>query len=419
VGPGGADDAAPPRAGAAAFSHHEAPAPSNAERYCAWFADRAGDVVYFGQAAFWAGLRSSGGEDPARDFAIAGPRPIGRFDLRRESLLPSLDAGAPGARSGVWDVLAHPNGRLYFTTFFENGGYVDPASGRVVHFDAAGTGLNELAPGPDGAILVTRYATAEGGPGSVVVLDQAGEVLAEHRLVARRPGFQLAAKTAVLDSVRGDIWVNSDLLPAAGRGNDAPARGHGGTWGAQGHPTLVLDSQGRERARIDTLEIQNMAFDPAGTGYLALAENARLTLAILPATLREGDPRRALERARRVVLDEKYPRTLDFAQTLDVDPAGRVVLTRWSGHVHVLEPADGSEDLSLRSLRLPATEPNGLYYAAYLTNGRVCATWCAGVSVVCVPASTLAPGPAGRRPGASQPGPPPDEREAGRAQQLR
>jgi len=395
----------------APFVRYELAPPSSSERYCAWFADRSGDLVYFGQAAFWWGFRSSKGADPARDFELEGPRPIGRFDLRREAQLPSLDAGAVGARSGVWDVLRHPNGRVYFTTFFETAGYVDPTSGAVVHFEDAGTGLNELAPGPGGAILATRYATAEGGPGSVVVLDTEGGIRSEHILVAASPGFQLAAKSAAFDPIHGDIWVNSDLLPAAKRGDETLARGPGGTWGAAGHPTLVLEASGRERSRIDAVEIQAMAFGADGTGYFAVVEGSRLSIAVVPPQLRKDDPRRGLERARRVVVDDDYPRSLDFAQALEVDEAGRVVLTRWSGHVHVLEdtgPAQtGQADasmavaaLSLRSLRLPAYEPGGLYYAAYLSGDRICATYCGQVSIVCGPASALTPGPTGSHRGA-------------------
>ena len=404
---GAADSPARDATATASFVRHEAPAPSTAERYCAWFADRGGGLLYFGAAAFWSGLRASKGEDPARDFAVAGPRPIGRFDLLRQAHLPPLDASRPGARSGVWDVLQHANGRIYFTTFFETAGYVDPGSGQAAHFEAAGTGLNELAPGPGETILATRYATEAGGGGSVVVLDPHGGIVAEHALDARTPGFQLAAKTAVLDPIRGDIWVNSDLLPAAGR--EDGVRGPGGSWGAAGHPTLVLDREGRERARFDDVEIQAMAFGPDGTGYFAAvestvwAEGERLSLLILGPGERAGDPQLAFARARRVLLDGAYPRALDFAQTLDVDEAGRVVVTRWSGHVHVLERAGsdtrakaGAEGVawSLRSSRLPACEPGGLYYAATLAGGRLCATYCGGVSVVCGPASALLPGPA-------------------------
>jgi hypothetical protein len=400
--PGRADVTASPQP-SPSFLRHDLASPSSTEQYCAWFADRAGEVVYFGQAAFWWGFRSSQGADPARDYQLEGPRPIGRFDLRSERHLPPLEVGAAGARSGVWDVFRHSNGRVYFTTFFETAGYVDPDSGRVVHFEDAGTGLNELAPGPEGAILATRYASAKGGPGSVVLLEPEGAIRAEHVLVATAPGFQLAAKTAVLDPIHGDIWVNSDLLPTAGHDSEGPAHGPGGSRGAAGHPTLVLGAGGHERARIDDVEVQAMAFGADGSGYFAVVEGPRLSIAVLPPRLRKDDPRRGLEQAQRVLLDDNYPRTLDFAQALEVDETGRVILTRWSGHVHVLERADASPaSLSVRSLRLPAYEPGGLYYAAFLSGDRICATYCGRVSVVCGPASALAAGRPDSHPRASK-----------------
>jgi len=65
------------------------------------------------------------GGDPRADLRLEGPRPIGRFDLRTEQMLPALvtspDTSVP-THSGVRDVLAHPNGRIYYTTYFEESG---------------------------------------------------------------------------------------------------------------------------------------------------------------------------------------------------------------------------------------------------------------------------------------------------------
>ena len=116
--------------------------PSSAEeRYCAWYGDARDGVLYFGQAAFWPASRASGAsgggeEDPRADLAVAGPQLIGRFDLGRGELLPPLEVGPADARSGVWDVHAHSNGRVYFTTYFESMGWVDPRSGEVRHLEA-------------------------------------------------------------------------------------------------------------------------------------------------------------------------------------------------------------------------------------------------------------------------------------------
>jgi len=96
-------------------------APSSAERYCAWYGDARDAVLYFGMAAFWSAMRSHG-NDPMADLLEEGPVAIGRFDLRKERMLEPLEVGSAGDRSGVWDVLAHPNGRIYFTSFYEPAG---------------------------------------------------------------------------------------------------------------------------------------------------------------------------------------------------------------------------------------------------------------------------------------------------------
>jgi hypothetical protein len=149
--------------------------PSSEERYCAWFGDVRDGTLYFGQAAFWSAYRASG-ENPRADLAAAGPQPIGRFDLGRGELLPPLEVGGADARSGVWGVHAHPNGRVYFTTYFESMGWVDPRSGEVQHLEALGPYLNEIAPGPNGNLLVSRYAAADGaGSGSILLITPEGE----------------------------------------------------------------------------------------------------------------------------------------------------------------------------------------------------------------------------------------------------
>jgi hypothetical protein len=105
--------------------------PSPDERYCAWYGAQGADgVLYFGESAFWSAKASSGG-DPTADLQRAGPQPIGRFDLAAERWLPPLEVGEPDSRSGVWDVLVAADGEVYFTTFFEEAGSVNPATGRV------------------------------------------------------------------------------------------------------------------------------------------------------------------------------------------------------------------------------------------------------------------------------------------------
>jgi len=95
-------------------------------------------------------------------------------------------------------VLAHPNGRVYRTTYFDFAGSVDPASGEVRESPAAGLGLNELALGVDGTLLVTRYGFGADSRGSLVVLSESGAVRAEHVLGNPR-GWRAAARSLAFD----------------------------------------------------------------------------------------------------------------------------------------------------------------------------------------------------------------------------
>lgn len=337
----------------AAVGVHTESGPNAAERTCAWFGDVRGGTLYFGQAAFWSAFRAPGGE-PASDLDREGPALIGRFDLAREQLLEPLDVSAGGDRSGVWDVLAHANGRVYFTSYFESAGWVDPRDGATRRLEALGVGLNELADGPDGTLLVSRYVDA----GSVVVFDAEGALLAEHPLTPPA-GFSALPKTVAFDPSRREIWVTTDLLPHA---EGAATR----------HDAYVLDASGRELRRITTPEIQFVAFAPDGTGYRAEVEGRALALRIVPPA--PADP----DGGRLVRLDDDFAPELDFVQDIQLHPDGRAVVARWSGSIHVVGPQGG-----VRSLQLPALEPGGLYYTAALSDGRICATYCGDVTVVC------------------------------------
>jgi len=365
-----------------AFKIARAPAPSETERYCAWYGSARGDVLFFGQAAFWSSYHAAGGQ-PRADLAHRGPQQIGRFDLAREELLTPLETGVEEARSGVWDVLAHPNGRVYFTTYFESAGYVDPASGRVSLFENLGAGLNELALGPGQNLLVSRYGDAEGGPGSVLLFDPDGRPLREYPLPAPE-GFVLAPKTVAYDPVADEIWVTTDLLAEDSEtGATSPD--------VAGHPTFILGRDGRVRARIEATdegagnassqtgsgEVQFVHFDTAGRGYIALVEDARLELHVLSP----AEPERSLAGTRGILLDTRFPSQLDFVQDLQIAEDGRIVVTRWSGAIHVVTPAGDP-----RAIAFPRLSEGGLYYTAVARGGRVCATHCADVSVVCGPA---------------------------------
>jgi hypothetical protein len=328
-----------------------APSPSTLEDYCAWYGDVRDDVLYFGQAPFWAAQRASGG-DPRADLEYPGPQVIGRFDLRHERLLPPLEVTTPGARAGVWDVHAHPNGRVYFTTFFEPMGWVDPATGASRRFEGLGEGLNELAAGPGDSLLVTRYGGGSAGAGSVLQISPEGVRLAE-LTVAPPPGarVQVAPKTPAFDPLRGEVWTTNDLLPAAG--------------GKVRFDAVALALAGHLLRRIEEPEIQFVAFGRDGGGHFAEVDSWGLRLRQTPA-------------GRAILLDRSFVRAYDFAQDIKPLPDGRVVVTRWSGHVHVVSPEG-----RVTSVRLPRLEDGGLYYTAVAYGDRVCATHCGGVRVVC------------------------------------
>jgi len=333
---------------------HSEPAPdSGSEVSCAWFGDARDGVLYFGVSAFWSALRASGG-DPTADLQQPGPRWIGRFDLAHERFLPPLELRPAGAPTGVWDVLAHPNGRIYFTTYFDFAGSVDPASGEVVEFASAGLGLNELALGPNGHVLVTRYGYGADAEGSLVVLSERGEILTEH-VLTDPPGWRLLAKSLAFDPLRREVWLNTDLLPKGGGA-------------AVLHDARVLGADGAERLRLGDPELQFFAFAPDGTGFFAEASEQRLRL-------RRRSPA-GLDRF--VALDDAFDAAHDFAQDLRVEQNGSALLTRWSGRVHSVDAAGRVQDVTL-----PRTDAGELYYTAVRSGGRVCATRCGRVEVVC------------------------------------
>jgi sugar lactone lactonase YvrE len=296
--------------------------------------------------------------DPTADLLEPGPVEIGRFELRTQTRLPSLRVGREGDRSGVWDVLAHPNGRIYFTTFYESAGYVEASGGPATRLEDLGVGLNELALGPDGTVVASRYATDAGGDGTVVHFDAEGTLLAEHRLPAVE-FYIIAPKTVAFDPVRGETWVTTDGIPNR---QDLANR----------HDTFVLDRAGRVTHRIADPEIQFVAFAADGTGYVAEVAGRFLHLRVLPPG---GGPDSGSRRA----LDDTFRGAFDFVQDIHIAADGRVVVTRWSGAVHVLAP-----DGRARQIRLPPDRgEGGLYYSGVVFGDRICVTHCAGVEVVC------------------------------------
>jgi hypothetical protein len=325
---------------------------------CSWYGDTDDGTLYFGESGFWSGMRSAGG-DPNGELRAPSQQVVGRFDLAHESMLPPLPTAATSARPGTWDVLVHPNGRVYYTSFFDSAGSIDRATGDAKQFDAAGTGLNELALLPDGRVLATRYGAHQGGDGSLVELDANGVVVAEHPL-APTPGATVAPKSLAYDPVRHTVWVNTDLV------TPDPNATH--------HDARIVDlATGRELARFDEPELQFPQFGPDGRGWFAWLDGRRLVLQITEPGEATGP-----SAGRALLLDPDFGAGLDFVQDIRVMRDGRVVLTRWSGRVHVVDSGD-----RVRTVDLPRPPEHGLYYTAVTHGDRVCATLCAGVRVVC------------------------------------
>jgi len=323
---------------------------------CAWYGSDAGGTLFFGRSAFWHASRARGG--PEGGLEVEGTPRIGRFALAEERFLPPLEL--PAARgAGTWDVLQQGD-RLFYTTFFGLAGVVELPQAAARPLEALGRGLNELAAGPDGSILASRYGAEGGGPGALVWFGPDGAPRGEIALEAD-PGLVAAPKTPAFDPTRRELWTTLDLVP----GGEGPVR----------QEARRLDLDGRLRERIVTPEIQFVRFTPEGTGLFAVRQGARLALRIL-------DPGAAgtfLEATRSIELDPRFPVGLDFAQDLVATPDGRVLVTRWSGRVHLVDPATGS----VRDHDFPRPGGRGLYYSAVLSEGRICATFCREVEVVC------------------------------------
>jgi len=355
---------------------------ANGERYCAWYGEAREGVLYFGFAPFWSAMHDAGG-DPTADLLTAGPQPIGRFELAaRARAIETFEVGEPGARSGVWDVLPHPNGRLYFTTFYEDAGWLDLATGAVTHLSTLGRGLNELALGPRGRVIASRYGGYGDDPtatGSLVVLEPYGALAFEAPLAAP-DGFVVAPKTVAYDPLRRRYWIATDLVR---RRDDAPDP-------ASEHPAIVLDASGREIARVDVddagreLELQFVRFDRDGRGVGAVVAGSELWLVDLSGG---GVPSELLDPRRGLLLDSAFARAFDFVQDVAFGPQGEVLVTRWSGAIHVVRGARAAR------VDLPRTAEPGLFYAAALTpDGLVCATVCDDeIAIECAPLDAAAP----------------------------
>ncbi len=344
------------------------------ERYSSWFGDERNGVIYFGLSPFWTDMRAHGG-DPTADLLEPSAHLIGRFEIERERFLPPLLARRPGpdSRSSVWDVLAHPNGWIYYTTYFEEMGRVRPGMGDVEHFDSLGTGLNEIALGPDGNLYVTRYGGgSEGKPttgdGSVAVISPDGALLRERPLHAR-DGALTAPKSIAVDPKSGEVWLNADVIPPAGKVSFAAFH-------------LAADLSLIER-RDAPPELMFVAFDPGGRGFFVEDREGRVELRVT----------RAGAELARLDLGPRAP--ADFAQDVHFAADGRAAIAFWSGRVELVREANGVYEHARVTLERPpecaAPERNALFYSAFVAARSVYAT------LYCDAAIARAPLPAGFR----------------------
>ncbi len=301
---------------------------------------------------------------------LRGELLIGRFDLGRRAFLEPLRALPRGetSRSSVWDVLAHSNGRLYYTTFFGALGSVaaDGSDPRV--HPELGAGLNELIEDPQGWIHATRYSDAPEDParqtrGGVLVLTPAGERVRETPIPPAAGRFR-APKSLALDPQSGELWVNLDAFDAEGGVH---------------YETLRISAGGEiQEARPAPPELHFAAFDRAGRGWFAESLDGELRLRVT---------QRGAELAR-ASLGPREP--LDFVQDIQFAPDGRALLALWSARV-VVARLGAAGGLSLRELALarPAdcVAPRGrsLLYTAVATRERVFATLFCGATVLEAP----------------------------------
>lgn len=337
------------------------------EAYSAWFGDERDGIVYFGLSPFWTALWATG--DPRAELHGPGAHRIGRFALATESFLPPLVAQTPGSEvhSSVWDVLAHPNGWIYFTTFYDAMGRVRPESGVVETFPALGRGLNEIALGPQGQLYVTRYGSGLDDPkavhdGALVVVSENGRKLGEVALHAR-DGAVTAVKSVTVDPRSGRATVNADvLLPGApvefARFEIAP--------------DLSILSQA-----LGAPELLFIAYTRDGRAFAIWDQAGRLRLSIGNAEREHAS------------LDLGPRLATDFAQDIQFAPDGTAAIAFWSGRVDLVRERDGGFEHARVLLEKPTDcrPPSGrsLVYSAFTTARAVYATLYCGVAILRAP----------------------------------
>jgi len=325
------------------------------ERYSAWFGDERDGVIYFGLSPFWTALRAHG--DPTADLDEPSAHLIGRFDTQRDKFLPPLVATQPGpdSRSSVWDVLAHPNGWVYYTTYFEEMGRVRPGMGDVEYFKALGTGLNEIALGPDQNLYLTRYSgnahTKASHDGSVVEISPDGTLLREQKLSARADAVT-APKSLAVDPLSGEVWVNADVIGRDGVISFASFH-------------LAPDLSVLETT-AGTPELLFVSFDRDGRGFFVEDLSGELRLRVV----RAGKPLGELD------LGPRAP--ADFAQDIHFAANGAAAIAFWSGRVELVrQTASGFEHVALHLDKPPECAgpgQNAVFYSAFIEARSLYAT---------------------------------------------
>ena len=327
------------------------------ERYSAWFADERAGVIYFGLSPFWTELRARG--TPAGDMAEPSAHLIGRFVPSKGEFLPVLVAreAGPDSRSSVWDVLAHPNGWVYYTTYFEEMGRVNPTTGAVEHFAALGAGLNEIALAPNGNLFVTRYGTP-GRDGGVVEVSPEGALVREVALHAS-DGVSTAPKSVAVDPLSGELWLNADLI--------APDQ-------SVSFATFHLGADLAVREiRTPPYELLFPAFRPDGLGVFVEEDEGRVRARFV----------RAGRELSRLDLGSRLPN--DFAQDVHFASDGSPVIAFWSGRIEVLREVVSAGNFVATRVDLPKPAdcaPPALFYSAFLVPTGVYATLYCDAAVV-------------------------------------
>jgi hypothetical protein len=326
---------------------------SGKESYESWFGDSNGRVLYFGESYWWRGYLET--NDALGNCKEKGNLLIGRFDTSAERFLPPLKIGK--GKDEIWDILVHSNGKIYWTSFTEGIGYVSSDGRKVIKFKKAGVGFNELWEGPRGNIWVTRYACEDRKgrkDGSVVMLDQKGEILKEFQV--HEEGFITSPKSLAVNPLNGEIIVNSDQFPINGSEDYK-------------HHSFILSPSREVLKIIRDYEIMFMSYDNLGRGWFVEKVNETLRVKI---SFPNG-------KAKIIYLDSFSP--FDFIQ--DIKHGGNLtVATAWSGRVYLFEEKEPSIfEVSKYQIDRPISPGKIAYTTIISENGNLYGTFNDGILV--------------------------------------